>query len=155
CVTRRISPPSRDRRAAMIRLVIASLVLAALARPSRSQPAAPGVHLTLGDATVYELVDRRLHKRATPVRDVVLHADGKVEFINDKTDKPMMTFVVKPDGTVFADGKPMAVISLHGLMDLTTNQPLSVTIDGDTVLFKIDDKTVKVTLDPASGNVTV
>src|SRR5690242_16595019 len=99
--------------------VLAALLLACGKSTPSSKPAgtttsapssARAFHLALGDATVYELVDRRLNVRDKPVRHLVLHADGTAELINDKTDRPMITLMVRADGTVLADGKPVVAI---------------------------------------------
>jgi hypothetical protein len=119
-----------------------------------AKPTSAGVHLALGDATVYELVDRRWRKRDPPTRRLVLHADGTVEMINDKTDKPWMTFAVKDDGTVLAEGKPMATIAEHGITDAMTNRPVPLEIDGNTITVHIDKDAVKVVL-ATDGNITV
>jgi hypothetical protein len=144
----------------MTRLVLAScLAFAACDKPAtRSEPAAtkaaPAFHLALGDATVYELVDRRWRTREKPTRDLVLHADGTAEVINDKTDKPWITWVIKEDGTVLGEGKLVAMISEHVITDVKSGKPLALSIDGDTISVQIDSKTVKVVL-ASDGNITV
>lgn len=137
-------------------LALAVLLAACGKSASTSDPAPTitGFHVALGDATVYELVDRRWRTRDKPARDLVLHADGKVDFINDKTDKTMMTLTVQPDGTVVADGKPAMRLTEHGVTRVDGAQMLPVVIDGDTVTVTIEDKPVKVVL-AADGNVTV
>lgn len=145
--------------------LLASLLLACGKSPTPSpKPAgnptgaapssARAFHLTLGDATVYELVDRRWNVRAKPVRKLVLHADGTAELINDKTDRPMLTFTVKTDGTVLSDGQPLAAISEHAITDLATHKPWPLSIDGNTISLQIDGATVKVVL-ADDGNITV
>ena len=58
------------------------------AAKTASAPAAATIKL--GDASAYTLVNRRWQKVDPPKRDIVLHADGTVEVINDKTDKPWL-----------------------------------------------------------------
>ena len=135
----------------MTRLVLLSLLLGGCGHHDTAQ-AATGFHLELGDATVYELVDRRWNKRDKPARELVLHGDGQVEMINDKTDKPMATFTVKPDGTLAMGDKDVAKIGEHGIVQMGKAMPL--TIDGNTIELDVNDKHVTVTL-ADDGNVTV
>lgn len=137
----------------MTRLVLISLLASACSGHGNAQ-AASGFHLKLGDATVYELVDRRWNKRDKPARDLVLHADGTAEIINDKTDKPWITFQVKEDGTVLAKGEPVMTISEHGIVDARSKQALPVEIEGNVVWVTIDKERVKVVL-ADDGNITV
>lgn len=118
--------------------------------PANTAPAAAGIKL--GDATVYVLVDRRLQKVDPPKRDMVLHADGTIEMINDKTDKPWMTFAVKPDGRVMAEGKPVGALSDRGI--LGPDGQVEIPLDGDTLSVKVDSDVVKVSLG-RDGTVTV
>ncbi len=136
----------------MTRLVLISLALSACSHDTAH--AAAGFHMKLGDATVYELVDRRWNKRDKPARHVVLHADGTAEIINDKTDKAWITFQVKEDGTVLAKGEPVMTISEHGIVDAKSKKPLPVEIDGNVVWVTIDKDRVKVVL-ADDGNITV
>src|SRR5436853_3488721 len=48
-------------------------------------PAPSTFQIAVGDATVYELVDRKWQKRSPPTKDLVMHADGTVDVLNDKT----------------------------------------------------------------------
>lgn len=127
--------------------LLAILVLSACSKHGSGR-----FHLKLGDVTVYELVDRRWNHHE-PKRDLVLHADGTAEIINDKTDKPWMTFQIKEDGTVLAQGKPVGTISEHGITD-ANGKPLPLEIDGDTITVHIEQEAVKVVL-ASDGNITV
>jgi hypothetical protein len=122
--------------------------------PTTPTPAPTTFAVALGDATVYQLVDRKLKKLDPPAKDLVMHANGTVDVINDKTGESMMTFVVDTDGTVSVGGKPVAKLAEHDITDLTSNQPFPVTLDGDTASVDIDGTTVKVVL-AADGNITV
>lgn len=115
---------------------------------------AQGFHVGLGDATVYELVNRKWEKVDPPARKIVLHADGTAEWFSDKTDAVMFTMTVKPDGTVTAEGKPMFTLGERTITSAMSNAPLPLTIDGDTISLEVNDKTVKVVL-AADGNITV
>lgn len=117
-------------------------------------PATSSFQIALGDATVYELVDRKWHKREPPAKDLVMHPDGTVEVINDKTGEAMLTMGVAADGTVTVGGKQVARIGDRDITDLASNQPFPVTIDGDTASVDIDGTIVKVVL-AADGNITV
>jgi hypothetical protein len=116
-------------------LALAFLLTAAC---SNSKPAPSGV--ALGDATVYELVDRRFQKREPPVVELKLRADGRGEWFNDKTGKPYGAFTVNTNGTL-------------AIATTTTTVPLPA-LDGDSITLDIDGKPVKVVLG-ADGNVTV
>lgn len=138
----------------MIRTVIATaLLLAACGNHGTPSSGPAAFHLSLGDATVYEQVDRRWQKVDPPRRDLVLHADGTAEMINDKTDRPWITFHVSAEGKVLQGDKPVATITEHGITD-PDGKPGNVTIDGNSVTVSIDGEPVKVTLAP-DGTVTV
>jgi hypothetical protein len=100
--------------------------------------------LALGEATVYENVDRKWQHLDPPRVEMKLHADGNVEFINDKTGEPWIQFEVKPDGSLGHAGKMLG--------RLGDNK--NVTIDGNTATVTIENEHVKVTLGD-DGNVTV
>jgi len=120
--------------------------------PTTAKVAEPATAIKLGDATVYELVNRRWDKVDPPKRAMVLHADGTLEDINDKTDKPWMTFAIKLDGSVSFEGKPVGTISDRGVVG--ADGQVQIPLAGDTLSVKIDDKIVKVSLG-SDGNVTV
>jgi hypothetical protein len=123
------------------------------ATPTRAS-SSPSFHLTLGDATVYELVDRYRKPRAKPTRYLVVRAGGTVDLINTRTDRPWVTFVVKDDGTVLDRGKPIAAISEHAIIELPHDKRMPLTIEGDTISLEIKGEVVKVSL-AKGGNVTV
>jgi hypothetical protein len=139
----------------MIRVTLAGclLVVGCGTHDAASGSGSGGFHIALGDATVFELVDRRLNKLDKPRPDLVLHPDGNAELINDKTGKPWMTYMVKPDGTVMVGDKPIAILSEHGITDPTSHKQV-LELDGDTASLAIDGKTVKVVL-ASDGNITV
>jgi hypothetical protein len=145
----------------MIRIaLVPALLIAACGNHAKDpkQTAAAGsgsatFHLRLGDATVYELVDRRWQKVEPPRPDLVLHADGTAEMINDKTGKPSLTFHVTEDGKVLQGDTQVATITEHGIVD-ADGKPSEVTIDGNTASVAIENEQVKVTLAP-DGKVTV
>lgn len=143
----------------MIRTALATALLIAACGNHSTEPTpahgsgSAAFHLTLGDATVYELVDRRWQKVDPPRPDVVLHSDGTAEMINDKTGKPWITFHVSEDGKVLQGDTQVATLTEHGISS-PDGKPSAVTIDGNTADVAIEDEHVKVTLAP-DGAVTV
>jgi len=119
--------------------VTRSLALVLLVAACSNQKPAPS-GIVLGDATVYELVDRRFQKREPPVVELKLHADGRGEWFNDKTGEPYGAFTVNPNGTL-------------AITTTTTTVPLPA-LDGDTITLSIDGKPMKVVL-RSDGNVAV
>ena len=117
------------------------------------RPGAPSSGLVLGDATVYELVNRRFETLEKPARALVLHTDGTLELINDKTDRPWMTFVVKTDGTVLSGGKPLARITEHAIVDADNQSTRAVLFDGDVATVVIEGTAVKVVMS-SDGTIT-
>jgi hypothetical protein len=121
-------------------------------KPAATTEPAPFA-IVLGDATVYELVGRKYDKLDPPGRELVLHSDGTVEMMFGKDGKPLITAMLKADGTMTADGKAVAVISEHALTATEGNKQMA-TVDGNTITVQIEDKRVTSEL-AADGSVTV
>jgi hypothetical protein len=111
-----------------------------------------------GDATVYELVERKLNNREQQAPVLVLHAGGLVEVIDDKTGKMSPLCVLKNDGSVLGSipGR-IGAEEIGWIADREirgrSGEPF-VSIDGNTVAIVIHGKTVKSVL-AADGTVTV
>ncbi|MEP6864903.1 MAG: hypothetical protein ABJE66_30065 [Deltaproteobacteria bacterium] len=123
------------------------------APPQTSGATRAPAHLPLGDATVYELVDRRWRKVDPPHRELVLHADGTAEMINDKTGKAWLTFHVTEDGAVSLDGKRVAMLTDQRILN-ADGTPSNIEVHDNTVSFMIGKEPVHVVL-AQDGRITV
>jgi hypothetical protein len=112
-----------------------------------AEPEPPPFALVLGEATVFE----GSGKAEKPVWK--LHADGTTESSGTLTKKKKTTTVwnpgatVKADGTIEAKGVAVAKLSADAITDLETNQPIPLTISGNTISVQTEaGATVTLTL---------
>lgn len=130
------------------------------ASPEATKREAP-FQLALGEATVIELLDKRLEPVSRPIWK--LHRDGKTESGNNKTGTWSGEVTAAVDGTLSWDGKPIAKITEHEIrfeaMGDHVQPPIAV--EANTLSVKVwtkerdgEDLTVAVKLGP-DGALTV
>lgn len=122
-----------------------------------SQVAKPdGFELTLGEATIVQLLDKHLEPVSRPVWK--LHADGKTEVGSDRGWDRFVT--VATDGALSLDGKTVAAVA-DGEITFVAQPELGnevqnpIAVDRNTLAVQIDNGVVvKVELG-ADGGITV
>ncbi|HEY4178451.1 MAG TPA: hypothetical protein VGM90_16505 [Kofleriaceae bacterium] len=143
------------------------LLLAASACGKSSAPAAsppplattaPTRGFTLGEATVVELLDKRLQPVSNPIWK--LHADGNTEGVTKKGEWKSSMVLAKPDGTLWMQGEKVATVTDTAITYAFEGTP-PIVIDGDSLSVVVwqkahdgEDFTAKVEL-ASDGTITV